>query len=147
MIKSLYPFLSLLLLCISLNAVAQTETIAAIKNSNAYAVLRDGSVATDITIDRKWNGNYCTTSISNKGQHNRNIKEVVLMHADRLFDAKTNFYAEGFQMLSQYRGTLGSPKLIGSYDDNGHYKLPQPAGYKAVYNMLILDGSQGQELL
>jgi alpha-galactosidase len=121
-----------------LTATAQTNIISAIKQSGAYALLQDGSVATNVKITRTWQGSFCNITITNTGVNNLNLKEAVLFQSNRLFKPETAIYAEGFQMLSQYRGTLAIPKLVGGYDDNGHYKLPQPAGYKAVYNMLEL---------
>ena len=50
------------------------------------------------------------------------------MQADHVFNAGTDFYAEGFQMLSQYGGTLSMPVNIGGYDDNEHYKMHSAAG-------------------
>ena len=138
----------ILLFCIcSFATLAQTKVIEAIKNSNAYVLLQDSSVATEIKIDRKWNGNFCTTTIHNSSNKNLRLKEVVLLQADRLFDGNTSCYAEGFQMLSQYWGTLAAPLLVGGYDDNKHYRLPQPEGYKAVYNMLILHNGDDNETL
>ena len=127
--------------------LAQTKIIEAIKNSKAYVLLQDSSVAPEIKIDRKWNGNFCTTIIYNKSNKDLRLKEVILLQAGRLFKGNTSFYAEGFQMLSQYRGTLEAPLLVGDYDDNKHYRLPQPEGYKAVYNMLMLHNEDGNETL
>ena len=139
----------LLLLFCSFSCIvwAQAKNIEAIKNSNAYVLLQDSSVATEIQISRKWTGNYCTTIIYNKSNKDLQLKEVVLFQAGQLFSGNTSFYAEGFQMLSQYRGTLAAPLLVGGYDDHKHYRLPQPEGYKAVYNMLILHNGDGNETL
>ena len=132
--NNLRTFFFFLLTCKNVYvASAQSSAITAIKNSNTTVFLQDGSVAGNIKVSRQWDGDFCTTTLTNTTGKDVRIKEVVLMQANHLFDSSTSFYAEGFQMLSQYRGTLASPTLIGSYDDNGHYKLPQPAGYKAVY--------------
>ena len=137
-----------LLFCICFAAApAQEKTIRAIKNSNAYILLQDSSVATEIKIHRTWKGNFCTTILHNNSNKNMRLKEVVMFQISHVFNGNTAFYAEGFQMLSQYRGTLADQKLVGSYDDNKHYKLPQPPGYKAVYNMLVLHGDAGSEML
>jgi alpha-galactosidase len=147
-VKNSIPVFLLLLFCIFFSGTfAQVKIIEAIKNSRAYVLLQDSSVATGIQVNRKWKGNFCTTIIRNYSNKNLRLKEVVLLQAGNLFNSNTSFYAEGFQMLSQYRGTLAAPQLVGGYDDNRHYRLQQPAGYKAVYNMLLLHGNAGNELL
>ncbi len=139
---------SLIFLCLcSSSGIAQQAVLSAIKNSSSTVILQDGSVSNTIAITRKWSGAFCTTTLQNKGITDVRIKEVILMQAARLFNINTSFYAEGFQMLSQYNGTLSEPKIIGGYDDSRHYRLPQPDGYKVVYNMLILHGDAGQETL
>lgn len=146
--KYITSILLTLLFCIFFAAApAQEKIINAIKISNTYILLQDGSAATEIKTQRKWKGNFCTTTVYNSSNKNVRLKEVVMFQINHIFNGKTSFYAEGFQMLSQYHGTLAGPKLVGSYDDNKHYKLPQPDGYKAVYNMLILHGNEGSELL
>ncbi len=146
--KNPTKILWILLFCIYSSAtLAQTKIIEAIKNSKAYVLLQDNSIAPEMKIDRKWNGNFCTTTIYNKSKKDFRLKEVMLLQAGRLFKGNTSFYAEGFQMLSQYRGTLAAPLLVGGYDDNKHYRLAQPEGYKAVYNMLILHNEDGNETL
>ena len=137
----------LLFITRSAGSMAQHSIADAIKKSTAYVSLQDGNPATEVKVARKWRGNFCTTTIQNTSHKNLRVKEVVLCQAARLFNGNTSFYAEGFQMLSQYHGTLANPKLVGSYDDNTHYKLPQPPGYKVVYNMLILQQADGNELL
>ncbi len=53
----------------------------------------------------------------------------------------TRLYGEGFQMLSQTGGTLGAPADLGNYTDAKHYKMPAPAGAKAMYGMMMLSPS------
>lgn len=137
----------ILIIFLSGIASAQNNVVNSIKQSKTYAISTDGVAATDMKINRSWTGNFCSIILTNAGKKNLRLKEVVLFQADRLFNGNTTFYAEGFQMLSQYRGTLGAPKLVGGYDDNGHYKLPQPPGYKAVYNMLVLQPANQDQLL
>lgn len=126
---------------------AQTKEITSIKKSTPVVYLPDGTVTKQVHAAIKWTGNFCKTIITNNGNSNVSVKEVVLMQAVHCFNQNTTFYAEGFQMLSQYKGTLGKPQKLGSFDDNVHYKIPQPAGYKAVYNMLVLHEQNGNEIL
>ncbi len=141
-------FVTILLSTIfSTSSVAQQNIISAIKRSYPYVLLQDESMAMDVKVSRSWTGNFCKTTVNNISKKDLRLKEVVILQAGRRFNENTPFYAEGFQMLSQYRGTLAQPKLVGGYDDNGHYKLPQPSGYKAVYNMLQLHAEGGNEIL
>lgn len=140
-------FAILLSVIVSNCATAQQNIISAIKRSYPYVLLKDESMAEEVTVTLKWSGNFCTTIIRNNSKTDQRLKEAVILQAGRQFNENTPFYAEGFQMLSQYRGTLAQPKMAGGYDDNGHYKLPQPPGYKAVYNMLQLHAEGGNEIL
>jgi alpha-galactosidase len=135
------------LLLTSKLVVAQHAIITAIKRSSPIVYLADNSITKDIKVSRKWNGSYCTTFVTNTGDKDIRIKEVLLFHADRLFGDSTPFYAEGFQMLSQYKGSLKDPVKVGGYDDHAHYKLQEPTGYKTVYNMLLLDDNKAGKML
>ena len=141
-----YCFVLITCLCVHV-ASAQSSVIASIKNSDATVFLRDGSVSNSIKVTRKWNGDFCATLLTNTSGKDVHVKEVVLMQANHLFDSSTGFYAEGFQMLSQYSGTLGSPKPIAYFDDSKHYKLTPPDGYKVVYNMLLLHNANSEILI
>jgi alpha-galactosidase len=143
---SLIFWLALFAAC-PFSTAAQNNITSAIRQSKPYVLLRDGTLATSIKINRTWSGNFCTITLTNTGVNNLNLKEAILFQANHLFKPETPIYAEGFQMLSQYRGTLAAPILVGGYDDNGHYKLPQPAGYKAVYNMLVLQPANSEPML
>ncbi|NIP98254.1 MAG: hypothetical protein GWO24_34530, partial [Akkermansiaceae bacterium] len=52
------------------------------------------------------------------------VGEVAAFIADMPYPADTPFYGEGYNMLSQYRGSLASGGGIGNLTDGGHYKLP-----------------------
>lgn len=143
--KGIFPILLIFLHCQSM--LAQEHLLASIRNSSPVVYLPDNTIATSVEVTRKWKGNYCATSITNKGKKSIRIKEIVLMQANKLYKSNTQFYGEGFQMLSQYKGILAMPVNVGSYDDNKHYKIAQPEGYKAVYNMLLLHGQDGLETL
>lgn len=111
----------------------------ALKRSQAIAVTESGRPApASIKITRTWDGDFCNTRITNTGSTPVRLKEVVLAQAGRILPRNTPFYAEGFQMLTQTAGTLEKPKTLGNYTDAGHYKIPQPNGYLAVYNLLRL---------
>ncbi len=65
------------------------------------------------------------------------IGDITLLTAPMPFSKDTEFYGEGYNMLSQYGGTINDFKLIGSYSDYDHYKLKKPDGINQVYNMII----------
>jgi len=138
-----------LICCLGYTLKSQSQSITeAIKYSKPAVVLMDGSTSANVKVDRKWSGNNCKISITNKASSTLRIKEVVLFTADKLFDGDTPIYAEGFQLLSQTGGTLKNPRDLGYYTDREHYKLAEPPGYRVVYNLLhLLPSPKNQYLL
>ena len=121
---------------------------AALKHSTPVVYQADGREAPAfIKVIRQWKGDLCEVRIVNTGSRAVNLKEVVTGTAGKILPASTPFYAEGFQMLSQTAGTLEKPVNLGNYTDAGHYKLPQPDGYLAVYNLLRLYPEGNEQLL
>ena len=55
----------------------------------------------------------------------------------------TPFWAEGYNMLSMYGGTLAKPELTGTVSDRDHYHMPTPEGAFTVYNVLQLNLPDG----
>lgn len=74
------------------------------------------------------------------------LKEAVLYSGIHNFPPDARFYGEGYQMLSQYSGTVTHFGTITGYTDKDHYKLPQTRGFKTVYNYILI-GSGNQTLL
>ena len=142
---------NLLVVCLACfytcTGISQTTILNAIKKTSPVVYLQNGTITNAVKVERIWTSNFCATRIFNKTKSDLHIKEIVLLQANRLFDPTTSIYAEGFQMLSQYKGTLENPVKLGSFDDNQHYKLPQPAGYKAVYNLLMLKNTNSSNFL
>ena len=68
----------------------------------------------------------------------RALKEVTLFTVEHALPAETPLYGEGFQMLSQTGGTVGGIVDLGNYTDVKHYRMPEPAGMRVVYNLLTL---------
>src|SRR5437868_2263914 len=77
-----------------------------IKKSKPVVLLSDGTVSTQVSVSRKWDGNSCRISITNNSAAAVKIKEVILFTAGKVFAPETPVYAEGFQLLSQTGGTL-----------------------------------------
>lgn len=124
------------------------QFLQALKNSKAIVYAANGQPATAaIQINRSWDGDFCNTRITNTGSTPLRLKEAVLAQAGRILPRSTPFYAEGFQMLTQTAGTLEKPQTLGNYSDAGHYKIPQPDGYLAVYNLLRLYPAGNPQLL
>lgn len=63
--------------------------------------------------------------------------EVIVMSGKMPFERNTRAYCDGFNMLSQYTGTVENMKCIGPYTDCGHYKLPQKDKYFTGYNYAL----------
>jgi alpha-galactosidase len=100
-----------------------------------------------IRVTRTWEGPLCRTVVHNSGRETMRIKEIVLFDVEHTLPPATRLYGEGFQMLSQTGGTLGTPLDLGHYTDARHYRLPQPADVKAVYGALTLSPPDGPHSL
>ena len=106
-------------------------------------ITSDGRPATDVRIERTWNGSICRSRAVNRGKQAVHLREIVLFDAPHDLPPDTPFYGEGMQMLTQTGGTIGKPIDLGNYTDPKHYKLPEPAGAKTVYGLTVL----GEEVL
>jgi len=91
-----------------------------------------------IQLTRRWNGAHCRTELANRGSAPIALKEVTLFALSHAIPAATPLYGEGFQMLSQTGGTIGDALDLGNYTDVKHYRMPEPAGVRVVYNLLTL---------
>ena len=109
-------------------------------------VLAGGSIAKNVELVRSWNGNRCSFSLKNRSGEAVFLKEVVVFRGGMPYPASTRFYGEGFNMLSQYQGTLDQFELAGAYSDLYHYKLPAKKGFFTCYNLLLLF-PEGKEIL
>ncbi|MGN0458648.1 MAG: glycoside hydrolase family 36 protein [Eubacterium sp.] len=90
------------------------------------------------------NGSYSFSfSVSNKAK----IKETVLFSSEHGFAPNTAFYGDGYQKLTQYRGTFGSFDAFTGYSDKGHYKMPQTNGYETVYNYALIGSGKNTVLI
>jgi alpha-galactosidase len=100
------------------------------------------------TVRQERAGDCRRFQVTNLTAHAVNVHEVVL--ASGRFPwapATTAFYGEGFQMLSQYGGTLAEPRDIGPYSDRAHYKLPQTPGAFTVYSLLTLSPAEADHVV
>ncbi|CAK4814239.1 unnamed protein product [Aphanomyces euteiches] len=115
-----------------------------IKRMDSMVRLADETNAPDdaVFIEKNWNGNLLQTTVTNLSGEPIRIKEVVLFAGEWPYLPDTAFYGEGYQMLTQYAGTLESPYAIGEYGtDWDFFRLPRTSierGLWTVYNLLEL---------
>ncbi|MGI9457844.1 MAG: alpha-galactosidase, partial [Aeoliella sp.] len=76
--------------------------------------------------------------LKNTSDQPMHVDQVTLHDWSHELSGETIFYGEGYTMLSQTGGTLSSMNDIGEYTDRGHYRLPEPDGFRTVYGMLTL---------
>jgi hypothetical protein len=103
------------------------------KNQFKIAKLDNG-----LLLDCIWNGCVCDITLENISDKDITLYDIPLFSAKMMYSADTELYGEGFNMLSQYGGTIKDFKLLGSYSDYSHYKLKKPDDMNQVYNMLML---------
>ena len=90
-----------------------------------------------VEIHGEWNGNTCALTLVNHTENDVILEDVCVFSAENPFTPDTKFYGEGYNMLSQYGGTIKDFKLLGSYSDYDHYKFKRPLDMHQVYNMAI----------
>lgn len=69
---------------------------------------------------------------------NTKISEAVLFNGEHGFSPDAPFYGDGYQKLTQYRGTVGNFDTFAGFTDKDHYKMPQTEGYQTVYNYALI---------
>ncbi|MBT3194541.1 MAG: alpha-galactosidase [Verrucomicrobia bacterium] len=96
------------------------------------------SPSDELRVIREWDGDACRLAVVNDGLDPVCVKEVAAFIAPMPYAADTPFYGEGYNMLSQYEGTLAEFGSITRLTDAKHYKFPQTEGFSTVYNLLVL---------
>ncbi|HUE83158.1 MAG TPA: glycoside hydrolase family 36 protein [Pyrinomonadaceae bacterium] len=115
--------------------------------ASKVAALNESQDISKIELVRKWHGPLCQSAVINQGREPVRVKEIVLFDLPLTHPANTEFYGEGFQMLSQTGGTLSKMVDYSQYTDAKHYKMPMPAGAKVFYGMLTLSPSKREHQL
>ena len=100
-----------------------------------------------VQLTRTWNAGRCRSEIVNQGSTPIALKEVTLFTLAHALPPETPLYGEGFQMLSQTGGTVGNITDLGNYTDVKHYRMPEPAGIRVVYNLLALATASAHQVL
>ncbi|MBR4013106.1 MAG: hypothetical protein IKJ00_02305, partial [Clostridia bacterium] len=91
-----------------------------------------------ICLECQWHGSLCDVTLTNVSKEKKKIGDITVFSAKMPFAPDTEFFGEGYTILSRYCGTVGGEfKLIGDYDDYDFYKSYRPEGLKQVYNMAM----------
>lgn len=107
-------------------------------------------------IDENGNKTPCEYSVVNDDasfkiestvKQNVRLKEAVLFSGKHGLSDDAAFYGDGYQKLSQYKGTVGNFKTITGYTDEKHYRMPQTDGYKTVYNYILVGEGENTVLI
>ena len=98
-----------------------------------------------VKLVRTWKGPRLQATVTNAGREAVRIKEIVLAEVEHDLAADSRFYGEGFQMLTQTGGTLGSPDKLGNFTDRDHYKIPAPADAEAYYGLFMVAPPSGDQ--
>src|SRR5215475_3210016 len=112
--------------------------VQSLMNSPSAVVSSDKSQASQVNLIREWSGPICRSRLVNEGRVPVRVKEVVLFDLKLDLAADTRLYAEGFQMLSQTDGTVGSPVAPGSSTAAQHYKTPMQRTGRGFYRLFSL---------
>lgn len=103
-------------------------------------IVFSGQQSANVELERAWDNGRCRFWLHNKGTSSAAIKEVILFGGTVDLPGDRKFYGEGYNILSQYGGSIESPQNIGAYGDADHYRLFAKDGYVTVYNMVLLYG-------
>lgn len=112
-------------------------------NSIYLKDINDSCMNCDVRISE--NQNYFKFEIT--PEYTAKLKEVVLFNGRHNFAADLPFYGDGYQKLSQYRGTIEQFKTFTGYSDKDHYKMPQTDGFKTVYNYALFGKGENTVLI
>ncbi len=132
------------------SAIPAVSIIDQIKKAPAKVIDAKGQIVDSsiVRVERRWEGDRCYSTISNIGNKSLELENIILFDLEKTgLDSGTLIYGEGFQMLSQTEGTLGSPVDMSPYTDRKHYRIPEPGGLRTVYNLFTLDLKSGGKLL
>lgn len=94
-----------------------------------------------------WKGEICQLRLENLSDQSICPGKIAVFKIEMPFSPETPVYGEGYNKLSQYVGMVKELRLLGGFEDFGHYKLPKPEGFRQVYNMIRFAPGQGENLL
>lgn len=117
--------------------------IEELKNRPSRIVVTGKEDTDALKLTREYCGTCIRFQIENTGKKAIPIKEICLLEGKVTLLPETRFYAEGYNKLSQYGGTIGNPESIGNYTDKDHYRLPTTDQMFTAYNMLLIYEGDG----
>ena len=98
-----------------------------------------------------WDGDVLNMTMTNGSNKTLFVKEVVLYSGPAPYAPTTEIYGEGYNMLTQYRGTLEEMEVIGAYGmDREFFRFPDTPFNKdlsIIYNMMMFFPEQEDVLL
>ena len=121
-----------------------------LKSSKSVIEDRNGNVihSDQYQIEKTWNGNVCTTILTNISTNPIYPKDVILFNIDKHgLNPDSPVYGEGFQMLHQNEGTLAKRVNIGNNPDNKHYKMPDLNDLPTAYGLLNVNLNENENLI
>lgn len=125
----------------------RADVFQSLSSSKQRVVLADGSNAppdswqierTEPAVGTSGAGKVLDFELRNCGDSQLTIKEVVLFDWIHKLPPTSEFYGEGYTMLSQTAGTLGKPLALSKYLDSKHYRLPVPSGFHDAYGVMTV---------
>jgi alpha-galactosidase len=117
-------------------------------HSNApRAVAVDPAASDALRVDVAWQGDVATARVTNTSNEPVAVREVVFFDVAHGLTPDTRMYGEGLQMLAQTAGTIAAPEDVGDYPDRSHYRLPEPAGFRRVYGVCMLEPTYAPRIL
>lgn len=149
LLRRLASLAGIALTCGAAGAADSTATLMSElrRSPGGRVIAAPGEIDVSIKLEASWAGDRYRATLRNSGSRGVRIREVVLFDVAHGFAPDTPVYAEGFQMLSQNAGTLGQPRDVGGYTDRGHYRLPEPVGFRTGYGMLLVSPTGAPRVL
>jgi len=119
-----------------------------LKSSQPKVINSNGQLLEEsVTVEIDFQGERISSTLSNNTDKPIRIKEVILFEIEHGWPKNSAFYGEGYTMLSQMSGTLSKMEDVGTYTDRGHYKLPEPKGFRSVYGMMRITPPQSETVV
>ncbi|HML47619.1 MAG TPA: alpha-galactosidase [Clostridia bacterium] len=95
-----------------------------------------------VRLERIWRDGYLRARLVNESGASVRVREVALFQGVFPVPSGCPFYGEGFQMLTQYAGTLNAPRVVGKYGtDEEFFRIPKTRYGEnrfTVYNCFML---------
>ena len=126
---------------------AAPTLVERIHSTAPRAVAVDPAASDALRVDVAWQGDVATARVTNTSNEPVAVREVVLFDVAHGLAPDTRMYGEGLQMLAQTAGTIAAPEDVGDYPDRSHYRLPEPAGFRRVYGVCMLEPTDAPRIL